>query len=101
MKLDRNISEIKRGKYALIKLRSAVIQELVEDCSRVHISKSDIDYGDTDDSDFFVIRLKDKYAAPALAAYAMAAVDDDPEYGSEVLELARRAAEHPNRRRPD
>lgn len=35
---------------------------------------------------------KDKYAAPALAAYAIAAFADDPEYGLEVLHLAKDVA---------
>jgi hypothetical protein len=60
-----------------------------------------VDFGDTADSDFFVIRLKDKYAAPALAAYAMAAYRDDQEYGLQVLNLAKQAAEHPNQKQPD
>ena len=98
MKLDRNLG-IGRGKYALIKLRvsgpiGAVKEGLV-------VPDAAVDYGDTADSMFFVIRIKDKYAAPALAAYAMAAYRDDQEYGLEVLNLAKAAAEHPNQRVPD
>ena len=40
-------------------------------------------------------------APAALAAYAGAAMADDPEYAAEVLEMARRAAKHPGRKKPD
>jgi hypothetical protein len=60
-----------------------------------------LDRGGTAETDFFVIRLKDKFAAPALAAYAMAAYAEDQEYGMEILNLAKRAAEYPAKRMPD
>lgn len=107
MKLDRNITIPRRGKYALIKLR-----QLGKVCNgrakREVFMALDIlkkagllDYGDTEDSDFFLIRLKDKYAAPSLRAYAAAAVWDDPEYAAEIDRLASAAENHPNRRKPD
>lgn len=98
MKLDRNLG-IGRGKYALIKLRVSGPIGVVPEW--LVIPKEAVDFGDHPDSDFFVIRLKDKYAAPALAAYAMAAFADDQEYGLEVLNLAKQAAERLNKRRPD
>lgn len=102
MKLDRNIPDLGRGKYALIKLRvpNAVMDSEIHPHHQL-VDLNALDYGDTADSDFFVIRLKDKYAAPALAAYAMAAYQDDPEYGLEMLNLAKLAAEHPSKRIPD
>ena len=48
-----------------------------------------------------MLKLKDLYAPAALAAYAGAAMADDPEYAAEVLEMARRAAKHPGRKKPD
>ncbi len=85
MKLDRNINPDGRGKYALIKLRELYI-----------------DHGDTPDTEFFVIRLKDKYAEAALRAYADAAIiDGESEWGLEVGALAAKAAAHPNKRKPD
>lgn len=60
-----------------------------------------LDFGDTQETDFFVIRLKDKYAAAALAAYAGAAMRDDPEWALEVLNLAKKAAEYPLPQIPD
>lgn len=98
MKLDRNIPELKRGKYALIKLR---VDQPVFNAGMATVRRNAVDFGHTADSDFFVIRLKDKYAAPALAAYAMAAYQDDPEYGLEMLNLAKVSAEHPSKRIPD
>lgn len=98
MKLDRNITEPRRGKYALIKLRVA---QPTGSGEISQVKTEAIDFGDSPEKDFFVIRLKDKYAAPALAAYAMAAYRDDEEYAMEVLNLAKAAAEHPNQRKPD
>jgi hypothetical protein len=102
MKLDRNINPDGTGKYALVlmreffKLSSAEKQALY-----LLASAKVIDHGDTPNSEFFVIRLKDRYAAPALAAYALAASEDDPEYGSEIMELAKRAVKHPSKKKPD
>lgn len=84
MKLDRNINPDGKGKYALLNLRT-----------------NKIEWGVTPDEEFFVIKLKDKYAAPALDAYAKACVKDDAEYAYEINQLASRAATHPLSRRPD
>lgn len=84
MKLDRNVNSNGRGKYAIINLRTNLVE-----------------WGDTPDQEFFVIKLKDKYAEAALMAYANAANADDSEYAHEVRELALRAKEHPLKRRPD
>lgn len=103
MRLDRNTKSNGEGKYALLKLRDSPVLLLGghEQGFEATIVKSDsIDYGSTTDTDFFVIRLRDKYAAPALAAYAMAAWRDDPEYAKEVLELSKQAAEHPRQQQP-
>ena len=43
--------------------------------------------------EFFVLKLKDKYAQAALNAYVEAVEGDDPEYAEEVRELANRAGE--------
>lgn len=95
MKLDRNINPDGKGKYALIKLRhESAIMGVVENPSgepAIAVNDEAIDYGNTEDSEFFVIRLKDKYAAPALFAYAMAAEKDDSEWANEVLAMAVKA----------
>jgi hypothetical protein len=107
MKLDHNIPEnAGRGKYALVKIRDVVaIPEPEQKTAWGYLDELQragvLDYGIGPDADFFVIRLKDKYAAPALAAYAMAAYEHDPEYAMEVLNLAKMAADNPHRRRPD
>lgn len=59
-----------------------------------------VDHGGGD-RDFFVIRIKDRFAAPALAAYAMAAYEFDLEYAMEILNLAKKAAEFQGKRIPD
>lgn len=53
MKLDRNINPDGKGKYALLNLR-----------------KNTIEWGNEPGNQFFVIKLKDRFAAPALKAYA-------------------------------
>lgn len=98
MKLDRNTNPNKTGKYALIKLRTDFPRQIG---TFIEVKQEAIDYGDSPESEFFLIRLKDKYAAPALAAYALAAYPDDQEYAMEVLNLAKQAAEHPNKKQPD
>jgi len=109
MKLDRNITNPRRGKYALIKLREATLTPLNSTAgpdgklvvNEYSVEAKHVDFGDTEDSDFFVIRLKDKYAVKALLAYAAAAALDDPEYANEIRELVLLAVNHPNRKKPD
>jgi hypothetical protein len=103
MKLDRNIPKnLGRGKYALVKMRKVVqlSEDEVYEALALLKLKGVLDYGNESDSDFFVIRLKDKYASPALAAYAGAAWSDDTEYAQEVFDLAKTAARC-ERRMPD
>lgn len=101
MKLDRDINPDGKGKYALVKLRG----ELTEDekyAFSVLQESGRLDWGNTIDSEFFVIRLKDKYAGAGLHAYARKAREDDAEYGEAVRQLADRAGPyHPNCQRPD
>lgn len=118
MKLDRNIKDNDgRGKYALLKLRELDAlpgylgkmppgdippgaYNAIKKLENVGV----LDWGKAGtESEFFVIRLKDKYAASALFAYAEAADDDGQrEWGAEVRDMARRAGTaHPNCKRPD
>ncbi len=111
MRLDRNVND--RGKYALIKNR--VLATFVEpgpfggglvgpvaDAIAVLEKAGVLDWGDKPETEFFVIRLKDRYANPALAAYAMGAYPEDPQYGQEVAEMAKRSGlYHPNCKKPD
>lgn len=103
MKLDRNMNPDGRGKYALINLRRTdksleEIRELVN----VALESPCIQFGDNDETDFFVIKLKDKYAEQALLAYADAASEDGAtEYATEIYNLARRAEVSPCKKQPD
>ena len=104
MKLDRNISPGHLGKYALIKLRDLPAgQPTFSGPGNEHstVNSSAVDFGDTPDTEFFVIRLKDKYSHAALLAYAKAAAKDDDEYANQILDLAQIAMLHPNKRKPD
>lgn len=103
MKLDRNLNANKRGKYALLKLRKLddftspgdpfqEVAEPVADAIDVLVKAGILDWGIEDtESEFFLIRLKDKYAQIALAHYANAARVDDPEYAAEIDAMAMRA----------
>lgn len=105
MKLDRNINGSGVGKYALIKTRrlaqirswnggdgEIADQQAVEDAIALLDRAGIIDWGTTPESEFFVMRLRDKYASGALAQYASAARGDgEHEYGREVALLVLRA----------
>ncbi len=71
MKLDRNINPDGRGKYALVRLRD------IEEGTEAHaillhlVELGHLDWGFPQQPDeFFVIKLRDKYAFHALSAYA-------------------------------
>lgn len=76
MKLDRNTNADGQGKYALIKLRVGQPMDASEIGPDVCcVPKAAIDFGDTPETEFFVIRYKDRFAARALHAYADAVKD--------------------------
>lgn len=90
-RLDRNTNPDQTGKYALVRMDkylqqndTAVYQALVT------LEKAGIlEHGPVGGKDeFFVIKLKDPNAKPALEAYAKSC--EDPEFANEVLELASR-----------
>jgi len=101
MKLDRNIpSNRGRGKYAVIKMRA--LTQIVKDNGRLPPAIYDalqvlegvgvLDYGVVGTPDeFFLIRLKDRFAQKALIAYANEAESFDKEYALEVTAMADRA----------
>jgi hypothetical protein len=104
VKLDRDLYPLGLGKYGLILVRK--LREPTEFCEEIRKAigileaRGILDWG-CDPNDFFVIRLKDKYAQPALDAYAAAALKDDPEYAMSVRALANKAMSHPDKQRPD
>lgn len=95
MKLDRNINGDGKGKYALIRLRPLYAEQADADSESVRSPTAGdrarkvwaairtleragiLDWGVVGQPDeFFVIKLRDKYAAAAIKAYADAAMDD-------------------------
>ena len=108
MKLDRNLDPSGRGKYALLKLRVArsYSPQAAQTVLAPHFEGLKVagvlDWGVTPETEFMVIRLKDKYAQAALRAYANAARADDPEYAAEIDEMAARSGPNsPFCKRPD
>ncbi len=106
MKLDRNIEGNKgRGKYALLLIRHLTTLEPdteVDAALRVLDDAGLLDWGTTPETEFFVMRLKDRYAAGGLSGYAAAAANDDDEYAREVWNLSQRAGpHHPLCKKPD
>lgn len=109
MKLDRNINPDGKGKYALLLLRKGMLLPVESrigwdgqtEILHYEAPAKMVDLGDTPESEFFLVRLKDKYAAPALHAYADAAMSDDYEWASEVRRLAVKAENHPDKKLPD
>lgn len=109
MKLDRNTN--KRGKYAIVNLRE--IERIggvahghnpdIAQALRILETNDLIEYGEVGaENEFFVLKLKDKYAAGTLARYAALAAADDPEYAHDVMQLTKRAGENsPHCKRPD
>lgn len=108
MKLDRNINGNKRGKYALIKLRrlteieawdggdgEIADRQAVIDAIALLERAGVLDWGFAGtEGEFMVIRLKDKYAKEALWAYGNEAYKDDPEYASDIFEMANRSGDN-------
>jgi len=102
MRLDRNENADGKGKYTLVLLRKiergGAAYHMLMALSEMGV----IDWGERhSDSEFFLIRLKDKFAAPALHAYALAAQDEEPEFAKDVMAMAVRAEHHPNKKTPD
>lgn len=103
MRLDRNINDNKRGKYALLKLRkldefTAIddpFQEVakpIADAISTLEKAGIIDWGvEGTESEFFVIKLRDVNAPAGLYAYGASANHTDSEYAGEVWALADRA----------
>lgn len=126
MKLDRNINDTGRGKYGLVNNRAlqeyldilpgdiatrgtqpnSVEMEALKVANAVSFLEAMgvIDWGETgSEAEFFVIKLRDKYAGGALHTYASYAVEDgEIEYGQDIMELAKRSGEfNPHCKKPD
>jgi hypothetical protein len=113
MKLDRNLNEDGRGKYAVLKLRRLALfddgktfgglDKKIAAAIRTLDRAGILDWGQPGtESEFFLIRLKDKYAQGCLRSYATDAARDDTEYAGEIFEMANRAGpSSPFCKRPD
>ncbi|MBY0561420.1 hypothetical protein [Hyphomicrobium sp.] len=107
MRLDR-YGESGIGKYGAINMRRVMKEldplsfwdvKLALDVLKKHAVLLESAVGEKDE--FFLIKLKDRYAEQALNAYANEALPHDPEYAGQVFELARRAYDHPLKKAPD
>jgi hypothetical protein len=101
MRLDRNNG---RGKYALLKLRDVDRSYKAEIAAAIKVLEEAgvLDYGNTPKTEFFVIRLCDRFSLPALDSYARAASFVDKEYAEDVWELSYRSGhKHPDCKLPD
>jgi hypothetical protein len=99
MRLIHNITHDRRGKYGVIRMQKLPDEPGrradVDFALRTLETNGMLEWGDPgSENEFFVIMLKDIYAAAALEAYATAILNDgdgDEEYADEVLHLAKRA----------
>ncbi|MEY9157080.1 hypothetical protein [Bradyrhizobium japonicum] len=115
MKLDRNLNGDGRGKYGLVNNRELIKRaDEAKACVAAGGTPSEseleamkvvnavsfleamgvIDWGEEGtESEFFVIKLRDRHAHKALSAYSRSVSDhtDDVEYAEEVLTLAHRS----------
>lgn len=97
MQLDRNLNPTGKGKYALINLRKVDgdPRTAIEMAAAIVAKPDALQLGIVGEPDeFWLIKLKDKYAAAALQAYADAAQADDPEYANQVREMVQRSSQN-------
>lgn len=103
MKMDRNQNADGLGKYAIINLRK--LNETcgnpstferwtpgIETALKTLESVGVLEWGCVGEPDeFFLVKLKDRHAEAALKGYAESAAVTDPEWASEVQQLATRS----------
>lgn len=91
MRLDRNISKFGMGKYALVLLRHLPVAapKLLSFLDENGIEPEVIDFGNTEDSEFFVIRLRDRFAAPLEVVEGRLATDVRTKFGSVVFDAVK------------
>lgn len=109
MKLDQEAKG--RNKYALIKNRrldqlaaenGGELDPKIAHALALLLEQGVLDVGDKPETEFFVMRLKDRYAGPALLTYANHAAAGDIEYANGVNRLSKRSGmSHPNCKTPD
>jgi hypothetical protein len=108
MKLDRNQNPNGKGKYALVLMRqvppwsdNSPKAAAIHNALNILERNQCLDYGNADDRDFFVLRLRDVGAEAALQAYADQFRESDPEWAQEIYALATKAGERTDKKQPD
>lgn len=108
MKLDRNINSSGKGKYAVINLRKIPTDpRTAEELAAAILANPEaVEFGAVGSpEEFWLIKLRDRYATPAIMGYAMGIAFDpegDPEYQADVVEMGKRSETmHPLCKRPD
>ena len=96
MKLDKDTNDDGIQKYAVINLRRLNSFNKwtpeISNAFKILEEAGVLEWGHTGDpNEFFLIKLKDKYAKHALEQYSVAVGNDDPEYANAVFELSKRA----------
>lgn len=94
MELVRNKTKSGLGKYAVIRLDKLDLSDRETQRAFAALSMDGaLEFGEPEtENEFFVIKLKDKYAQGPLSEYATAAeLDGEWTYGQQVRELARRS----------
>jgi hypothetical protein len=97
MKLDRNENTGRIGKYALINLRKLYSPGVpLEAVGAIQLlaDQGILEWGEVGtESEFFVMKLKDRHSQSALTEYGRSASNFDEEYAREICEMAQRAGE--------
>ncbi len=105
MKLDRNVNANGKGKYALVRLRGIETGTVAYGMLQQLYKLGHVDFGIVGEKDeFFVIKLRDRFAADAIRAYSDAVMteaakcadnelraNDLAQYALQVQSLERRA----------
>lgn len=77
MKLDRNLNGEGKGKYALVRLRNIAAGDEAHGLLKRLEELGHLDWGIVGQPDeFFVVKLRDKYAGAAIKGYADAVAED-------------------------
>lgn len=93
------------GKYAVVNLHHLPSMPTTpEALAHAILANPDVvQFGaDAQSTEFFVLKLQDIHAEPALRAYAASAATTSPDYANAVQTLASRAGRfHPQAKQPD
>lgn len=108
MKLMRNVTPDGQCKYAAVRMDKIAALEAKDQVAARSALEMLADLGllenpkPGDREEFFLIKLKDVYAEPALVAYANSVGKFDPEFAADVYSLTHRAGlRNPFHKEPD